>query len=111
SLRSRAAMPPIPSSPKWRRPGQAALAQSAESPIEIPETSEGEGRNLIHLSGADWWKPSANPPELSGSRCKRPSEMLQRRHSNAVLLQRTDKMKRVRWRVECGHPTSHRSFL
>ena len=49
SLQSRAAMPLIPSSPKWRRPGQAARAQSSESPTEIPEAS-GEGEKIQFIA-------------------------------------------------------------
>ena len=110
SLQSRAAMPLIPSSPKWRRPGQAALAQSAGSPREIPETlGEGE-KNLIHLAEGDRRKSSANPRELSGFRRKHLSEMLQRGRSNAALRRRMGKTRPVRWRGECGDPTSHRSF-
>ena len=110
SLQWRAAMLLIPSSPKWLRPGQAVLAQPAESPIEIPETL-GEGdRNLIHHAGGDRKKFSANPPELSGVRRKYPSETLQPGRNNAVLPRRMGKMRLVRWHGECGDPTSQCSF-
>src|SRR5580700_2461585 len=110
SLQSRAAMPLIPSSPKWRRPGQAARAQSSESPTEIPEAS-GEGeKNPIHRAEGDPRQSSANPRELSGSQRKRLSEMLQRERSNAALRPSMGKTRRVRWRGECGDPTSRRSF-
>ena len=102
SLQSRAAMPLIPSSPKWRRPGRAARAQSAESPKEIRETLGAGGKNLIHLAEDDRRKSSANPRELSGFRRKRPSEMSQRGRNNAALRRRMGKRRRVRWRGECG---------
>src|ERR1700693_541263 len=103
-------MPPIPSSPMLRRPGQAALAQSAELRTEIPEAlGEGE-KNLIHLAMGDPRKSSANPRELSGFRRKHPSERLQRGRSIEDLRRRMGTTKRVRWRGECGDPTSHRSF-
>src|SRR4029077_9729580 len=108
SLRSPAAMPRIPSSPKWRRTGRVLPAQSSESSREILETSEEAEKNPIHLAGDDPRKCAAHPRELSGSLHTHPSEMSPGGRNSGVPLLRTGTMRLVRWRGEYGGPTSRR---
>ena len=110
SLRSRAATLPAPSAPVRRRLEPAALAQSAGSPTGIQETSGGEEKDPTRRADDDQRKSLACPQELSGAHSKGPSGTLQHTRNNAALEPRMGKMRRVRWRVECGDPISHSSF-
>src|ERR1700683_794902 len=100
-----------PSAPPPRRPAQAALAQSAVSQIEIPESLAGEGRDPIHLAEAARMKSSANPRALFGFPRKGFVEMLRRVRKSAVLLRRTGKKRLVLWRDRCGDPSSRESLF